>query len=86
MKIAITGATGFVGRHLARSLSYRGHELVLIARGVDGRDRTVRRLNCPPVSAASKRRTTSSTATGRTGASLQPTRANSRTVMIERAR
>ena len=29
MKIAITGATGFVGRHLARSLSYSGHELVL---------------------------------------------------------
>ena len=45
MKIAITGATGFVGRHLARSLSYRGHELVLIARGVDGRDRTVRRIH-----------------------------------------
>jgi len=45
MKVAITGATGFVGRHLARSLSYRGHELVLIARGVDGRDRTVRRIH-----------------------------------------
>jgi uncharacterized protein YbjT (DUF2867 family) len=45
MKIAITGATGFVGRHLARSLSYRGHELALIARGLDGRDRTVRRVH-----------------------------------------
>jgi len=45
MKIAITGATGFVGRHLARSLSYSGHELALIARGVDGRDRTVRRIH-----------------------------------------
>src|SRR5882724_10208181 len=45
MKIAVTGATGFVGRHLARSLSYGGHELVLIARGVDGRDRTVRRIH-----------------------------------------
>src|SRR5437879_5272350 len=45
MKIAITGATGFVGRHLARSLSYGGHELVLIARGIDGRDRTVRRIH-----------------------------------------
>jgi nucleoside-diphosphate-sugar epimerase len=45
MKIAITGATGFVGRHLARSLSYGGHELVLIARGADGRDRTVRRIH-----------------------------------------
>lgn len=38
MKIAITGATGFVGRHLARALSDGGHELVLIARGVDQRD------------------------------------------------
>ena len=37
MKISITGATGFVGRHLARSLSYGGHQLVLIARGEDGR-------------------------------------------------
>src|SRR5258707_11172125 len=45
MKIAITGATGFVGRHLARSLSYRAHELALIARGLDGRDRTVRRIH-----------------------------------------
>jgi uncharacterized protein YbjT (DUF2867 family) len=45
MKIAITGATGFVGRHLARSLSYRGHDLALIARGLDGRDRTVRRIH-----------------------------------------
>src|SRR6266481_2323361 len=45
MKIAVTGATGFVGRHLARSLSYGGHELVLIARGIDGRDRTVRRIH-----------------------------------------
>ncbi len=45
MKIAITGATGFVGRNLARALSYQGHELILIARGIDGRDRTVRRMH-----------------------------------------
>src|SRR3954447_19777633 len=45
MKIAITGATGFVGRHLARSLSYGGPEVVLIARGIDGRDRTIRRIH-----------------------------------------
>ena len=45
MKLAITGATGFVGRHLARSLSYSGHELLLIARGIDGRDRTIRRIH-----------------------------------------
>ena len=34
MKVAITGATGFVGRHLARALSCRtGMTVVLIARG-----------------------------------------------------
>jgi len=38
MKIAITGGTGFVGRHLARALAAEGHEVVLIARGVDRRD------------------------------------------------
>ena len=53
MKIAITGGTGFVGRHLARWLSYRGHELVLIARGLDGRDRTVRRVHGAQFHAAS---------------------------------
>jgi len=35
MKIAITGGTGFVGRHLAQELLARGHEVVLLARGVD---------------------------------------------------
>jgi uncharacterized protein YbjT (DUF2867 family) len=33
MKIAITGGTGFVGRHLARTLVNVDHEVVLIARG-----------------------------------------------------
>ena len=33
MRIAITGATGFVGSHLANRLESEGHELVLIARG-----------------------------------------------------
>ncbi len=33
MKIAITGGTGFVGRHLARELAEAGHEVVLVARG-----------------------------------------------------
>lgn len=32
MRIAITGATGFVGSHLATRLESEGHELVLIAR------------------------------------------------------
>jgi nucleoside-diphosphate-sugar epimerase len=42
VKIAITGGTGFAGRHLARALIADGHEVVLIARGVDHRDEGVR--------------------------------------------
>jgi len=45
MKIAITGGTGFVGRHLARALVSQGHEVVLIARGFDTRDSEIRNLH-----------------------------------------
>ncbi|PWT99783.1 MAG: nucleoside-diphosphate sugar epimerase [Candidatus Melainabacteria bacterium] len=45
MKIAITGGTGFVGRHLARALTAEGHQVVLIARGVDKRELSVRSGN-----------------------------------------
>lgn len=38
MRIAVTGGTGFVGRHLAETLLRDGHEVVLIARGVDRRE------------------------------------------------
>ncbi|HUJ31289.1 MAG TPA: NAD-dependent epimerase/dehydratase family protein [Candidatus Acidoferrum sp.] len=38
MRVAITGGTGFVGRHLAKALVARGHEVILIARGLDRRD------------------------------------------------
>ncbi|HWC99017.1 MAG TPA: NAD(P)H-binding protein [Candidatus Sulfopaludibacter sp.] len=37
MRIAITGGTGFVGRHLAAHLVSLGHQPVLIARGRDQR-------------------------------------------------
>ena len=52
MKIAITGGTGFVGRHTARALIDAGHEVVLISRGVDRRDPTIRQLaraTCVPI-------------------------------------
>jgi len=55
MKIAITGGTGFVGRHLAREFVAQGHDVVLIARGVDTRDDSVTQLprtNHAPVSVA----------------------------------
>ncbi|MHB8654179.1 MAG: NAD(P)H-binding protein [Terriglobia bacterium] len=45
MRIAITGGTGFVGRHLARSLASKGHEVVLVARGIDRRDESIRQLD-----------------------------------------
>lgn len=41
MKVAITGGTGFVGRHLARTLIADGCEVVLVARGSDRRDESV---------------------------------------------
>jgi len=45
MRLAITGGTGFVGRHLARELVGRGHEPVLIARGKDQRDESIYKLS-----------------------------------------
>jgi NADH dehydrogenase len=38
MKIAVTGGTGFIGRHLAAELRARGHDVVLIARVRPGHD------------------------------------------------
>lgn len=44
MRVAITGGTGFVGRHLARELAAKGHEVFLIARGKDLRDESIYKL------------------------------------------
>jgi NADH dehydrogenase len=44
VKIAITGGTGFVGRNIARLLVAGNHELVLIARGLDITDQSIRGL------------------------------------------
>jgi uncharacterized protein YbjT (DUF2867 family) len=44
MRIAITGGTGFVGRHLARELIASGQEAILIARGRDLRDESIYKL------------------------------------------
>ena len=44
MRIAITGGTGFVGRHLARRLAAEGVEVVIVARGVDRRDPEIRQM------------------------------------------
>ena len=44
MRVAITGGTGFVGGHLARRLVAGGHEVVLIARGVDHREPGIYKL------------------------------------------
>ena len=41
MKIAITGGTGFVGRHLARALAREGHHVNLISRGKDRDDAAI---------------------------------------------
>jgi nucleoside-diphosphate-sugar epimerase len=45
VKIAITGGTGFVGRHLAESLVASGNDIVLISRGMDNRDQNIRKLD-----------------------------------------
>ena len=43
MRIAITGGTGFVGRHIGRLLLAEGHDVALISRGRDRRDETLQR-------------------------------------------
>lgn len=50
MRIAITGGTGFVGGHLAEDLPERGHEVVILARGVDERPFARHIMQLPGVS------------------------------------
>jgi uncharacterized protein YbjT (DUF2867 family) len=45
MRVAVTGGTGFVGRHLTPALVSSGHEVVLIARDAGDRDRSVLNLS-----------------------------------------
>jgi uncharacterized protein YbjT (DUF2867 family) len=52
MRIAITGGTGFVGGHLAAALSASGHEVVVVARGVDRRPGAEEVTGLPGVSLA----------------------------------
>jgi NADH dehydrogenase len=44
LRIAVTGGTGFVGRHLVRTLVQDGHRVAIIVRGRDTRDPGVRQL------------------------------------------
>jgi uncharacterized protein YbjT (DUF2867 family) len=52
MRVAITGGTGFVGGHLAAALSASGHEVVVLARGVDRRPWARQVTTLPGVSLA----------------------------------
>lgn len=51
-RVAITGGTGFVGGHLATRLSRQGHDVVLVARGMDQRPWAQQVLRQPRVSLA----------------------------------
>lgn len=54
MKIAITGATGFVGSHLATRLTSEGHEVVRIARRPRGVDNAIVRSSLDDVDQLTK--------------------------------
>jgi len=45
VKVAITGGTGFVGGHLAVALAQQGHQVIVLARGIDQRPRATEVLS-----------------------------------------
>ncbi len=52
MRVAVTGGTGFVGGHLAQRLARDGHDVVVLARGVDQRARAGEVVATPGVRVA----------------------------------
>ncbi|HEU0133000.1 MAG TPA: NAD(P)H-binding protein [Mycobacteriales bacterium] len=52
MRIAVTGGTGFVGGHLAQRLAAEGHEVVVLSRGVDQRERAAATAGTPGIRVA----------------------------------
>ena len=41
MRVAVTGGTGFVGGHLVQTLAEQGHDVSVVSRGVDQRERAM---------------------------------------------
>ena len=57
MKVAVTGASGFVGRHLVRGLRAHGHAVRSLVRDLSTAPSSTRRVRstCPPPGRSTKR-------------------------------